>query len=628
MHSPDETGSTDSPSQNGSEPLANLAPPNSFELGREPASREPLNGSESDQLTATATTETLPGEEGLPGAEEWEEVVESVEGEATDVESTGSGVTRVRRRKRQPKLDSLELRLRGRRALCKRIADIAPHMLKLVKQRILNTYLQSKRGLEDEDLTQVILDDAVKLADRSRILASINNPDPDFNRGQLKAIIFAVLLQEETHSIPEHRLDEKVIEFEKVLVKQSKALDLTELRKHDLDRWHHLDTYRVVLEAAWSNDGVISPDEARLLTVLRTHLNITLEEHWLIGALLKRFPKEKNALHNPDEVNETRKDLQKQGLLWNYKDDDDQNIDVIPAEIATVIRQEYAGLELQTVNYRRLMSHDSILLTELRAVLQKHGLDRSGNKVELIERVVASDIKPSEVLGDLDKDKLSSMCSFFGLKASGSKAELIDRLITFYDDLTFEERATKDEREVWYSNYELLASRAHAELRAKKIITKDLEIEHLFERATSFLFDALLNVPYDMTRKDSRADGRLLLENDQCLLVDCKSAEGAVNLQDYLDGQFDGYLRKERETGKHPIGFLVIAPAFTPHSIRLANQYKARTNWDIALVIAEGLKHLADRWAATESTKPFPIRLLNRTDVIDKERAEFLLSLA
>ena len=72
--------------------------------------------------------------------------------------------------------------------------------------------------------------------------------------------------------------------------------------------------------------------------------------------------------------------------------------------------------------------------------------------------------------------------------------ELIERLISFYDDLTFEERVSRDEREVWYNNYELLASRAYAELRAKKIITKDLEIEHLFESATTFLFEARLHV--------------------------------------------------------------------------------------------------------------------------------------
>jgi hypothetical protein len=48
----------------------------------------------------------------------------------------------------------------------------------------------------------------------------------------------------------------------------------------------------------------------------------------------------------------------------------------------------------------------------------------------------------------------------------------------------------------------------------------------------------------------------------------------------------------------------------------------------VPLVTAAGLKHLADRWAAIAPDKPFPIRLLNRTEVIDKERAQFLLSLA
>ncbi|OWK36701.1 hypothetical protein FRUB_09264 [Fimbriiglobus ruber] len=132
-------------------------------------------------------------------------------------------------------------------------------------------------------------------------------------------------------------------------------------QKSDPDWWHHLDTYRIVLGAAWGNDGVVSPDEARLLAVLRNHLGITSEDHWLISAVLKRFPKEKCVLHTPDEINDARKELQRQGLVWNYKDENDQNIDVIPAEIASVIRQEYVGLELQTANYRRLLSYDAIL---------------------------------------------------------------------------------------------------------------------------------------------------------------------------------------------------------------------------------------------------------------------------
>ena len=119
-------------------------------------------------------------------------------------------------------------------------------------------------------------------------------------------------------------------------------------------------------------------------------------------------------------------------------------------------------------------------------------MDHYGNKADLIERIVASNIKPSEVLSDLDRQKLSDMCSYVGLRFSGTKTELIERLVAFYDDLTFEERVTRDEREVWYNNYELLATRSYAELRAKKVIARDLDIEHQFEGATAFLFEARL----------------------------------------------------------------------------------------------------------------------------------------
>jgi DDE superfamily endonuclease len=64
------------------------------------------------------------------------------------------------------------------------------------------------------------------------------------------------------------------------------------------------------------------------------------------------------------------------------------------------------------------------------------------------------------------------------------------------------------------------------------------------------------------------------------------------------------------------LSFLVIGPSFTSQSILLANQYKAGTNWDVAMVTVEGLKHLAERWAAAELDKPFPVRSVRRIHVI------------
>ena len=536
---------------------------------------------------------------------------------------------RKRKKRREPKRDAKEQRLLGRRALCKQVADIAPHMLKRVKLRILGQFLESTKGMNDGDLTNRILKDAKKLVAKGRIIESLEKIDPDVDRRNLKEIIlFAILLQEETHSLDENRLEEKVLEYEKALVKRAKKLDFFDPKKHDAMRWHHYDTYRLVLDAAWRNQDDVSYDEAALLRVLRGHLNISREEHWLIGAHLHRFPKAKCALHSRDEVHDARKELQRESLLWSYRDENNRNIDVIPFEVVMVLREQSNGLELQRTNYRRILEHDAVRLPDLRTFLQAKNMDRYGNKADLIERIVTSDIKPSNILDDLDRSKLSDMCRLVGLKSSGNKSDFQNRLIEFYDDLTFEERATQDKREEWYNNYELLASRSYSDLKAKKLIVKDLDIEHQFEEATDFLFEVMLNVKIDKRQKVTKADGRIPLDNNQVILWDNKSVEAQVNLQDHLDDQFDSYLRKEREKGNQPLAFLVIGPSFTPQSIKLAHRYKAKTNWDVALIEASALKHLADQWKTIEPKKPFPIRLLNRTEVIDKERVEFMLSLA
>jgi hypothetical protein len=432
-----------------------------------------------------------------------------------------------RRKRRQPKRDAAEQRMLGRRAMCKRIEDIAPYMLKTVKLRVLGRFLDSTRGLDDDDLTEKIVKNVRQLADGKRILANVQKIDPDVDRRVLREIIlYGVLLQEETYSLEENRLTEKVIEYEKHLVKRSKALDFFDPKKHDPIRCHHYDTYRIVLEAAWRSDDDISLDEAALLAVLRDRLNISREEHQLIGAYIKRFPKAGCVEHTADEIHEARKELQRESLLWSYRDENNRNIDVIPVEIVSILRRDVACLELQKMNYRRILQHDSIRLSDLRELLQRRDMDRYGKKPELIERVVNSEIQPSDVLSHLDRSKLSDMCRLIGIKSSGNKPELITRLLDFYDDLTFEERPTQDPREEWYSNYELLATRSYSDLRAKKLISKDLDIEYQFEQATNFLFERVLNVPVDYRRQITKADGRIPLDSNQCMLWDCKCAEG------------------------------------------------------------------------------------------------------
>ena len=107
-----------------------------------------------------------------------EEIVEEIE---ETVDQSGQKVTRkVRRKRRVAKGDAAELRLQGRRALCKSMADIAPHMLKTVKLRVLGRHLDSTRGLEDSDLTEIIKRDSEKLSDVARIDTALKELDTGF----------------------------------------------------------------------------------------------------------------------------------------------------------------------------------------------------------------------------------------------------------------------------------------------------------------------------------------------------------------------------------------------------------------------------------------------------------------
>lgn len=547
--------------------------------------------------------------------------------DVTTIDEREKKPKKKRRRKRRE--DASEQRLLGRRALCKTIQEIAPQMLKTVKMRLLARHLDSKRGMDDDDLTARILDESGTLYSEEMILNRVTQLDPDVHRRNLKEIIVQViLLQEETYSLEERKLEERVIEYEQTLVDSSAEILAIDANTNDSQRAHNIDTYRIVLEAAWRNNDDISLDEAELLRVLRDRLDVSSEDHRQISASIERFPKTDCALHSRDEIHDARKELQRDGILWSYRDENSKSIDVIPAEIADVLRNQIADVSLQRTNYRRLLQHDCVTLPELRDVLSRHSMDKTGKKAELIERLVQSRVQPNEVVASLDRAKLSDMCRLLGIKSSGKKDELCARLIEFYDDLTFEERETQDEREEWYNNYESLASRAYADLRAKKLITKDLDVEHQFEKATDYLLSELLNLNIDTKRKASKADGRVILDGKRVFLWDCKSCEGDVNLQDFLDNQFDGYLRLERQKGFEPIAIMVIGPSFTSGSLKVALQYKARTNWDIALVRADAIKHVAEHWSAQETEQPFPVGLFNRTEIIDIKIAEFLISLA
>ena len=135
---------------------------------------------------------------------------------------------------------------------------------------------------------------------------------------------------------------------------------------------HHYETYRIILDAAWKHKNDVSVDEANLLRVLREHLHLSQEDHWMISVLLKRFPKQDCQLHTRDEIHDARKALQRDTLLWSYRNEQGETIDIIPTELVSVLRQHVVSMELQRINYERMLQHNEITLPDLKQILKAH----------------------------------------------------------------------------------------------------------------------------------------------------------------------------------------------------------------------------------------------------------------
>ncbi len=159
---------------------------------------------------------------------------------------------------------------------------------------------------------------------------------------------------------------------------------------------------------------------------------------------------------------------------------------------------------------------------------------------------------------------------------------------------------TDDEREQYYHYYHELPCRDLATLRKNEVITKDLECEHYFEKATNFLFEQLLrNKPLNMTGSE-HADGKLSF-NDKYILWDNKSKESPVNLKDHIQ-QFDGYIRNSDK----PVSvFMVIGPDFTENSIKECVKYSLTSDTLMLLITADELKSVAEKWDKAHPTESF-----------------------
>ena len=318
------------------------------------------------------------------------------------------------------------------------------------------------------------------------------------------------------------------------------------------------------------------------------------------------------------------------GQSLDIKNSDNVPCDIIPEEIAEGLRRYY-GIEIRNYGYRQLIQYVTKITKKqyLVDIVNKYNDNPNTATVDLplgatvpyLQELILRAIKPSNLVGGFSpKDglgiaELQKWCANLGLNVSGSKATLISRILNYYDKLRKIEISTEDVREKYYGVFHELACRDLAFLRENGIISKDLECEHAFEKATNYLFEVMLkNKPLLLTGTE-HPDGKLSF-NDRYILWDNKSKETAVNLQDHIL-QFDRYIKS---SDKPVAVFMVIAPSFTENSLKECVKYSLSSDTQILLITADELKDVAEHWHKAHPEESFNLGFFKQSGRFDKSR--------
>lgn len=491
-------------------------------------------------------------------------------------------------------------------------------------KRIASAYVEDCRRLDFQELKNSLL----KTEGQYTLFDNIANRLDAFKLHDNPAIRIIVpiflkgcLLDQDDYMSTCKSTEEAILDYEQSVIDESNNFDYKGMSKD-------FALLKFLLDKAWERGDDISVDEKNLIDEVRKYLNITPREQNMLEAKASRYPTKGNLLHTRSDIDVVRKALQSAGLIFYIKNTDNVPCDIIPEEIANCLRRYY-GLEIKNYGYKQLLLHVTKITKKqyLIDIINKYNenpntavVDLPTNPtIPLLQEIILKTIKPSNLIGGftprdgLDSVVLSKWCAELGLVVSGNKATLINRILEYYDNLREITVSTEDEREVYYGVYHELACRDYALLREKGVITKDLECEHLFEKATNYLFEVLLKNKPLLLVGSEHADGKLSY-NDKYILWDNKSKESDVNLRDHIL-QFDGYIRN---SDKPVAVFMVIAPSFTENSVKECVKYSLINDTQILLITADELKEVAETWHKAHPDEIFNLGFFKQNGRFDK----------
>ncbi len=233
------------------------------------------------------------------------------------------------------------------------------------------------------------------------------------NRQPPTFAILASLLDSPGYELPIEAFRERVMMQTR---KIAELIDSGEL----LSRDRQLQLYRKAFYEARRNDADINASEAALLAVLRREQGIAQVEHFLLEHhqdLREFWDREDSYAHEENA-------LRSAGLLFHINGQI-----VIPEEVAPAMWQSL-GIDMPTESARRLFGHLSN--GEFAEILEAAGSRISGSKEMRLERIMLERIQPREALRIVSLTTLKEICRATDAASTGNKDELIERVIAHF----------------------------------------------------------------------------------------------------------------------------------------------------------------------------------------------------
>lgn len=492
-----------------------------------------------------------------------------------------------------------------------RIEEAVDCMSKINLHRILDSYTKDTLKPDEATSRKRITSDRDILKDPENIEKRMQFQGVSFDSKALAYFLLETLLGADQCQLEEQTIIANVIDYEKRIIEEANNPDVFKYKNA-----YSVNTYKTVLEVALEDD-VISEDEKHLLSRLRTHVGLSLNDHHLIQASLNKFPKSGNVLHTEKEIKNGLVDLQRRGVVFYCNQCSGSSVYIIPEEVVSGVKL-VVGIELSKDAYGLLLN--KLTVEALRQILEANSLPISGKKDERIQRIQMADVQPSSALNALSNEELYELCKKLpGVNVSGSKAMRIENIIRHFDNLRVvvcDEAA--DSREIYYEYYVELATRDRENLLSNKVINKDKDMDLAFEEGTRFLFEKKLGLTLELMNGSEHADGILRFPKSKELFMwDTKSKE---TVYDFPNEHFNQFRRYIHNSAERVNCFMVIAPEISEKADENAYRLKTAsgTDTDLSLISAADLKWVAENWQTYATNDKFSLDVFNFTGVLDR----------